>query len=447
VAEKLLIIDVAALGYDLLQRHGRGTLAGMTFRPMQSVFPAVTCTVQASFRTASLPCVHGMVGNGLLLRDLRRVCFWEQSSALVSGRRIWSGLRRRAGPGAGREGRVGMLFWQQSLGEDADVLLSPAPVHKHHGGMIEDCYSRPAGLYRRLCDDLDMPFKLRHYWGPMASAKAGDWIALAARSIIEDPSVSPDLCLVYLPTLDYDLQRYGPNGPKAAAAVESLETQLEILLKAAAGRRYEVIVFGDYAMAEVTAAPVLPNLLLREAGLMQVRRVKRMSYADLHASRAFAVADHEVAHVYVRQPEDVDEVAGVLRSGDGIAEVIETGAAQEPPAPPGRGFVRSVDHPHSGELVIVAEEGCWFAYPWWLDPGEAPDYARHVDIHNKPGFDPCELFFGWPPGISQDAARVRGTHGRVGPGREVAVGATLDLPGDVGDVVQLAAFVRTLLGA
>ncbi|MGB2822597.1 MAG: alkaline phosphatase family protein, partial [Phycisphaerae bacterium] len=172
MAEKLLIIDVAALGYDLLVRHGATEIAGLAFHPAETVFPALTCTAQASFRTAGPPGEHGMVANGLFFRELRKPMFWEQSARLVAGERIWSAFRRRGG-------RVGMLFWQQSLGEDVDVLLSPAPIHRHHGGMIQDCYSRPDWLYRRLCDDMGSPFKLQHYWGPMASYKAGDWIAQA----------------------------------------------------------------------------------------------------------------------------------------------------------------------------------------------------------------------------------------------------------------------------
>ncbi len=429
MARKLLIIDAAALGYDLLERHGATEIAGLTFQPAETVFPAVTCTVQASFRTAALPEKHGMVGNGLFFRDLRRPMFWEQSSRLVAGERIWSGLR-------GRGGKVGMLFWQQSLGEDVDVLLSPAPIHKHHGGMIQDCYSRPDWLYRRLCDDLGSPFKLQHYWGPLASYKAGDWIAQAARCVLANPDLGLDVCLLYLPTLDYDLQRAGPGGPKAAKALDGLKGQLSWLLETAGEFGCDVIVFGDYAMAEVTARCVLPNLALREAGLLRTRLVRGMLYPDFHGSRALAVVDHEIAHVYVPDPADVEPVRKTLAALPGVAEVLDAAALAR----------RGVGHGNAGELVIVAEEGTWLAYPWWTEGKEAPDYATHVDIHNKPGYDPCELFFGWPPmSISRDPGKVRGTHGRAGPDRRVAWASTVDLPGPPATLLELAAAVKAIL--
>ena len=199
--EKLLVVQVAALGYDLLKRRCGGTQwLGLTFAPIDGGIPGVTCSAQASFRTASDASVHGMISNGLYSRDLGRAMFWEQSAGLVEGERIWKEFRDRGG-------KVAMLFWQQSMGESADIIVTPAPIHKHHGGMIQDCYTKPAGLYQKLCDQAGGPFKLRHYWGPLASVKAGDWIADSTLAVCEDRELAPDLCLTYLPTLDYDPQR------------------------------------------------------------------------------------------------------------------------------------------------------------------------------------------------------------------------------------------------
>ncbi|OGV79786.1 MAG: hypothetical protein A3K19_00540 [Lentisphaerae bacterium RIFOXYB12_FULL_65_16] len=419
--KKLLVVDVAALGRTL-------AWAGPAFRLTQSVFPALTCPVQASFRTASPPGAHGMVANGFFFRGLRRTLFWEQSAALVQGERIWSGFRRCGG-------RVSMLFWQQSLGEDVDLVLSPAPIHKHHGGMIQDCYSQPPGLYAKLAERLG-PFKLRQYWGPLASVRVGDWIADATVAVLEDPAVAPDLCLTYLPTLDYDLQRTAAcEAGSEAAPWPAVARQLDRLFNAARNRGYEVLVFGDYRMARVNGA-VFPNRALLQAGLMQARKVRGMLYPDLYSSRAFAMVDHEVAHVYVRSEADVPRVAEVLRACDGVGDVLDRTAQRE----------CGVAHANSGELVLVAREGTWFAYPWWQDRAEAPDYASHVDIHSKPGYDPCELFFGWPPpSVSQDPARVRGSHGRTGTGREVAWAATFDLGEAPANLVGLAAGVKRWL--
>ena len=51
-----------------------------------------------------------------------------------------------------------------------------------------------------------------------------------------------------------------------------------------------------------------------------------------------------------------------------------------------------LDHPRSGDLVAIAAPPAWFTYYYWLDDSRAPDYARTVDIHRKPGYDPVELF-------------------------------------------------------
>ncbi len=415
MADKLLIVQAAALSEQV-------EWSGPQWRRMQSVFPAVTCTAQAAFRTASPPGDNGMVANGRYFRDLRKIMFWEQSSGLVEGERIWRRFRE-----SGRT--VAVLFWQQSLGEDADILLSPAPIHKHHGGMIQDCYGRPGDLYRRLCERIGRPFKLQQYWGPMASYKSGDWIARATAEVIGDDELAPDLCLTYLPTLDYELQRRGPGeDKKVRRADEAIRRQLDVLHEAAAGNGYEIIVFGDYKIVPARSA-VFPNRILRRNGLMHTREVRGMLYPDLYATPALAMADHEVAHVYVRDQQKIAAAADALRAEDGVAEVYDRRRQAEV----------GLDHPNSGELVAVAADGCWFAYPWWDEPRQKPDYADHVDIHNKPGFDPCELFWGFPPGrVSTNTAKVRGTHGRTGTGREVVYASSIDFETETRDLIELA---------
>ena len=425
--KKLLVVQTAALGYEFLRRRCDGgedsaRWLGLNFAPIDSVFPGVTCIAQAAFRTAANVSTHGMVANGLYRRDLGKVMFWEQSSGLVDGQRIWENFRAGGG-------RVAMLFWQQSMGEKVDIIVTPAPIHKHHGGMIQDCYTKPAGLYQTLCKRVGRAFKLRHYWGPMASAKAGEWIAEATLTVCGDRELAPDLCLAYLPTLDYDLQRYGPDGPRAVKAGDALEAQLGRLLDGARKCGYDVLVFGDYAITPVSGKAALPNRALLNAGLLETRQVKGMLYPVLPASRAVAVCDHQIAHVYVSDPSDVELAAETLRGTDGIETVLNA----EEMAKLGLG------HPNSGELLAVASEGRWFSYQWWTDATEAPDYASHVDIHNKPGFDPCELFFGWPPiGVSQDSARIGGSHGALGDRRRVAWASSMALDGEITDLITLA---------
>lgn len=427
-AQRLLIIQAAALGYALAREAGWDHPAGMTAAPLTSPFPAVTSTAQATFRTALPPARHGMVANGFLDGARRRVCFWEQAADLVEGPRIWESFRA-----AGR--RVAMLFWQQSLGEQVDQVLSPAPIHKHHGGMIDACFSRPADLYEQLCARLGSRFALRHYWGPLASTRASDWIARATAALLADPERRPDLCLTYLPGLDYNLQRYGPGHPRARHAFAQVRQQIETLVAAARAQGYEILLFGDYAIAPCGGEAVFPNQRLAQTGWFQTRTVAGRRYPDLFHSPAFAMVDHEIAHVYLRKAADREAVATVLGALPGVGEVW--GPAELSAA--------GLAHPRAGDLLLLAEPGRWFAYPWWTRDREAPDYARHIDIHQKPGFDPCELFFGWPPGsVTRDTRRIGGTHGRIDPGREALWASTCFAPEPL-TLIELAAKTRDWL--
>lgn len=400
---KLLVIQVAGLGHDFAERHGAREIAGLPLRAMTPVFPALTCTAQATLRTGLPPAAHGMVANGFFDTLLRKPAFWEQSAALVGGPRVWDRFRARGGT-------VGMTFFQQSLGENVDGLLSPAPIHTHGGGMIMGCYGKPETLNMRLTAIAGRPFRLSQYWGPLASVKASEWIADATAGWLRE-SDAPDLVFTYLPGLDYDLQRFGPDHPKSAKAFAVVRAELERLFAAARANGYEAVAFGDYAITPVTRGPVFPNRALREAGLFTVRKIRNMAYPDFHQSQAFALADHQVAMVSCFDASAALRVADVLRALPGVARVLDKAGQAE----------LGVDHPRAGDLLLVAEPGAWFAYPWWTDPREAPDYAAHVDIHNKPGYDPCELFFGGTPfRTSLDATRIKGTHGLADPGCKAA---------------------------
>ncbi len=407
----LLVVQAAALGWDLISRHGHdaGLLPQFSFAPLEPPFPAVTCTAQATFRTAAEPARHGIVANGWLDRATRKTTFWEQSARLVEGPRIWDGLRSRGG-------RVAILFWQQSLGEQADIVLSPAPIHKHHGGMIDDCYGDPPALYPALVRQLGAPFRLRDYWGPRASVRASRWIVRAACAVLAgNCAPSPDLCLAYLPALDYDLQRFGPDHPRALRALRALAGDLALLKQACERHGYDLLLFGDYAIEAVSGEALHPNRALRAAGLLRTRAIGRRRHLDAYASRAFAVVDHQVAHVYVRDAADLAAVREALLAMPGAGELLDASAQA----------LRGVAHARGGELLLTAAPGRWLAYPWWEEAREAPDFARHVDIHNKPGYDPCELFWGWPPGsVSRDTRRPGGSHGMTGAGREACWAAT-----------------------
>jgi hypothetical protein len=371
---KTLNVVAAGLGYGLLERSGMLEMAGLRFGPAPSAFPAVTCVAQASLRTGLPPAGHGIVANGWWSEALRRPLFWEQSARIVKGRRVWADRRARGGT-------VGLFFLQQSLGEEADVVVSPAPVHKHGGGMLMSCYTKPTGM-APIVEKLCGRFPLWRYWGPFASAKVGRMCISWFEEMTNAHDV--DEAYLYLPTLDYAAQAKGPDSPAAKAALKELRRQLERLADICMRRGCELKVAGDYEIAEAASEPVRPNVVLRRNDLFRTRTVAGRSYPDFYQSAAFAMCDHELCVVY---GEERERAAGLL---------LETG-----------GFERAdgADALPGDCVVLLARPGSWCEYVWWTDAREAPDFASHVDIHNKPGFDPKELFL-FNRGV------VRGTHGR-----------------------------------
>ena len=371
----VVALDVVGLTPRALARMPRLSAfadAGSRAR-LDPAFPAVTCTVQSSMLTGTTASEHGIVGNGWYFRDLGEVMLWRQHNALVRGEKVWDAARRSV-PGY----RVANLCWWYAMGAATDQLVTPRPIYHADGRKSPDCYTRPPELHDRLVRELG-DFPLFSYWGPRAGIASSRWIAEAARRVLA--ADRPDLMLVYLPHLDYDLQRYGPSGPEAAAAARDLDGVLAPLLDACASTGAAVVVLSEYGITPVSR-PVDVNRALRRAGLLETYEQAGMEYLDPWTSRAFAVADHQVAHVYVRDPSDVDGVRTLLADLPGIASVL---------GPAGKAEV-GVDHERAGELVCVADPDAWFTYYYWLDDRRAPDFARGVEIHRKPGYDPAELF-------------------------------------------------------
>lgn len=428
--KKLLIIQAAALGADLLKRHGITELAGLPVRSMKPVFPSVTCTAQAALRTGLPVSEHNMPANGFFDRTLRKAWFWEQSSGLVEGPRIWDQYRANGG-------KVGLYFFQQSLGESVDETLSPAPIHKHSGHMIMATYSEPAGLYDALTGAVGKKLPLWRYWGPLSSHKGSDVIAAFLARRLELPD-APGLMVAYLPGLDYDLQRHGPAHPSVTRALKAVCAEIQLLVETARKYGYDCVVYGDYAITGAEGGAAFPNRLLFERGLMRTRSVAGMLYPDFFRSRAFAVVDHQVAHVYAQDAAAEAEAKALLEAMPQVAQVMDRARQEEAGVRAARG----------GELLVVAKPGYWLAWPWWSEPKQAPDYATHVDIHNKPGFDPCELFFGKTPfATSQDTARIRGTHGLAGDGCETALCSTLACATEGISLPELARSIADWLNA
>ncbi|GAB3971756.1 alkaline phosphatase family protein [Streptomyces sparsus] len=371
----LLVIDVVGLTPRLLTAMPRlAALASHgTHVPLRTVLPAVTCTVQSTLLTGATPAEHGVVGNGWYFRELGEVLLWRQHNALVGGEKIWDAARARH-PGY----TVANICWWYAMGADTDWTVTPRPVYYADGRKEPDCYTRPPALHDELTSLLG-EFPLFSYWGPRAALKSSSWIIGATRHLLH--TRRPDLTLAYLPHLDYDLQRHGPDDPRARAAAAALDAELAPLLDEARAAGVPVVALSEYGITRVDR-PVDINRALRRAGLLEVHTQDGMEYLDPTVSRAFAVADHQLAHVYVRDPRDLDATRAALEDLPGIDRLLDERGKKE----------HGLDHARAGELVAVADPDAWFTYYYWLDDDRAPDFARLVEIHRKPGYDPAELF-------------------------------------------------------
>jgi predicted AlkP superfamily pyrophosphatase or phosphodiesterase len=405
----------ALLGSDT--PHLNALVADGASASLRAILPAVTCSAQATFLTGTLPREHGIVGNGWYFRDLAQVMFWRQSNQLVHGEKVWESARRRDPTCT-----CAKMFWWFNMYSTADWAVTPRPIYPADGRKIVDIYSQPADLRARLVAELGA-FPFFSFWGPQADIRSSQWIADA--SMLVDRWHSPTLLLVYLPHLDYNLQRFGTTDPRIKADVRAIDEICGRLIAHCRERRRRVIVLSEYGLVDV-AGPVHINRALREAGLLAVRDELGTEALDAGASEAFAVADHQVAHVYVRNPARVAEVTSLLEGVSGIESILDRA---------GQAGI-GLDHERAGDLVAISAADRWFTYYYWLDDALAPDFARTVDIHRKPGYDPAELFL--DPALTLpkvriaatlarktlgfrylmnviplDASLVRGSHGRV----------------------------------
>lgn len=342
-------------------------------RPLETIFPAVTCSVQSTFVTGKLPREHGVVGNGWYFRDLSQIWLWRQSNQLVAGPKLWDEAKLRE-----PSFTVAKLFWWYNMYSTADVSITPRPMYTADGRKLPDVYTEPPELRAQLSEELGA-FPLFNFWGPRADISSTKWIAASAARVIEQSA--PTLTLVYLPHLDYDLQRFGPNDPRTAKALSEVDAVCAELLELARQKGLRVVVLSEYGITEVSGV-IHVNRALREAGLLRVREELGREQLDPGASRAFAVADHQVAHVYVKNPADLPATRAVCERLEGVERVLDG---------PGKAEL-GLEHERAGELVLMSRADRWFSYYFWLSDERAPDYARTVDIHLKPGYDPAELF-------------------------------------------------------
>lgn len=381
--EHLIFLSVAGLRPGDVDKSTTPTLhtwaASGAIAEFQPTFPCVTSCVQASMMTGLPPGEHGVIANGFLHRDRQAVEFWMGGNDVIAGPQIWDAIRAKR-----PEFTSAVWHVQNIKGAGADFIVTPAPVHEHDGAVRLWCYSKPEGLYQSIVDAMGH-FPLQHYWGPLANIESTRWILRAALWLANEHG--PNYHWIYIPHLDYAAQKFGPNSPQAAAALIELDALLGEFANGIAvgpiGDDVVYLVAGEYALTDVAGA-VYPNRILRGEGLLAVRKEDGAEHIDLPDSKAFAMVDHQLAHVYVRDadPQVMVRCCELFDGVPGIAAVYTQDARRK----------IGMQHDRCGEIILIADDTRWFAYSWWLEEGAAPPFASTVDIHRKPGYDPVELF-------------------------------------------------------
>ncbi len=387
--ERTVVIDVVGLSKSLIGTYTPRIQAwldgGAQYVPVKPVLPAVTTTAQTTYITGKYPSEHGIVGNGWYYRDDSEIHFWKQSNKLVQAPKVWD-IAKQQEPSF----TCAKTFWWYNMYSTADYSVTPRPMYPADGRKIPDVYAHPAGLRKTLQDKLGQ-FPLFKFWGPKTSRASSDWIAESAKHMEE--AYAPTLQLVYIPHLDYCLMKTGTTPDAVATDLQEVDEIVGGLIEYFESRNVRVMLLSEYGMSPVNRA-VHINQALRKAGMIAVREELGLELLDAGACKAFAVTDHQIAHVYVNDMSVYDEVMELVKSLDGVALVLDDEGKKE----------HHINHSRAGDIVAVSEPDAWFQYYYWLDDDVAPDFARCVAIHHKPGFDPVELFV--DPAITFPMAKV-----------------------------------------
>ncbi|WP_339728858.1 nucleotide pyrophosphatase/phosphodiesterase family protein [Maribacter stanieri] len=373
--KKTVVINVVGLTKRLIGEHTpfiESFLEKGEALYIEPVLPGVTCTVQSTYVTGKWPAEHGIVGNGWYFKDECEVKFWRQSNKLVQQPKLWDDLKEKY-----PDFTCANHFWWYNMYSNVDFSITPRPNYLADGRKIPDVYSYPP----QLRDDMQKAlgtFPLFEFWGPKTTINSSKWIADAA--LLTDKKHNPDLTLIYLPHLDYNLQRYGLDFEIISKDLQEIDTVVEQLVKHYEALNARVILLSEYGITNVNR-PVHLNRILRREGMISVREERGLELLDAGESDAFAVADHQIAHVYCKDSKDIARVAQIIKSVEGVEKVLYGDDLK----------THHINHERCGDIVVVADKDSWFTYYFWLDDSKAPDYARMVDIHKKPGYDPVEM--------------------------------------------------------
>ncbi len=373
--KKTVVLDIVALSPRVIGEHTpflKHWIASKKQAVIEPVLPAVTCSAQSVYLTGKWPTENGIVGNGWYFQDECEIKFWRQSNKLVQAEKVWEVLRKE-NPGF----TVANMFWWYNMYSSADYAVTPRPLYPADGRKLPDCHSQPMELRDRLQAELGQ-FPLFTFWGPNTTIESSKWIAEAAKKVEE--WYNPTLNLIYIPHLDYNLQKYGIDFSKISKDLREVDDLAKDLITFFENRGAEVLLLSEYGITSVSK-PIHLNRIFREKGWIQVKNELGKETLDAGTSAVFAVADHQVAHVHVNDHSKLSEVKALLEKTPGVEKVLDAQGKKD----------YHIDHARSGDLVVIADADSWFTYYFWLDDAKAPDYARCVDIHRKPGYDPVEL--------------------------------------------------------
>lgn len=413
--QKTVVIDIVGLSTGLIGDHTpflKKYIQDKFVQTIAPMLPAVTTAVQSTYVTGKWPSEHGIVGNGWYDHTDSEIKFWKQSNKLVQAEKIWDKAKR-----IDPTFTVSKMFWWYNMYSTADYSVTPRPNYLADGRKMPDCYSEPATLRDELQQELGT-FPLFQFWGPGANIKSTQWIADA--SVFTDKKYNPTLTLIYLPHLDYCLQKFGQDFNNIAKELGEIDRVVEQLVTHYTQAGARIMLLSEYGITNVDR-PIYVNRVLRENNWLGIRVERGLELLDAGASQAFAVADHQIAHIYIKDPALVSKVKSVVEKIPGVELVLDK---QEQKA-------HHIDHERSGDLVLMADARSWFAYYYWMDDSKAPDFARSVDIFKKPGYDPVEMFMSSKlraaykllrkkaalryvmDVIPLDATLIKGSHGRV----------------------------------
>jgi predicted AlkP superfamily pyrophosphatase or phosphodiesterase len=399
--EHVIVIDIVGLEEKHLNSKLLPTISALAEKgessKMKPVFPAVTSTVQTSFLSGEYPNRHGIISNGFMERNTYNVLFWEQYNSLVQVPRIWDFIKSK-----NINFKTAVLFWQNTLYANSDIIITPKPIHLENE-MKMWCYSKPVGYYEEIMKHIG-EFDLSSYWGPLASSLSSEWITKAAQYTIEKSR--PNFMFTYIPHIDYSAQRFGKESKQVSDDLVLADSIVEKIIdstkKSKTYEKTQFIIFSEYSFNNVNCAIPI-NIILRNNGLLNVRKIGDKEYVDFEFSQAFAVVDHQIANIYLKSPQDKKRIVSILKKISDI-DIIITGVEKK---------FFNIDHERAGDIIVVANRDKWFSYYWWYDENMAPSFTRMVDIHRKPGYDPLELFFDPKKrSIPFDTVLLKASHGR-----------------------------------